>query len=383
MATSSPAKSAFAGSVLHQAAGHPGRKRLAVLNAASAGMLRLMPRIPDSVKKLLLGGKTIRIDGNTLDTTLQFMLTLQKSSGVSGLVASSDVGVARAQLRKLARVVTADIAVGVKDLTVTGAVGPLRARHYAPGEPVGAAGLRPLLVFFHGGGFVIGDIETHDALCRLICRDAEVHVLSIDYRLAPEHKAPAAVEDAYAAYRWAVDHVGELGADTARIAVGGDSAGGNLAAVVSQLALEDGAPLPALQLLIYPVTNYFSGETRSTTLFADGFFLTKKDMDWFRAHYLGGAAIDDSDPRISPLLADDLSGLPPALVLTGGFDPLRDEGAQYAEALAAAGVPVDHRQFGSLVHGFANFFPLGGASASATAELVSALRAHLDRGESA
>ncbi|MDT5111395.1 MAG: hypothetical protein QOE20_3285 [Mycobacterium sp.] len=343
-------------------------------------MLRLMPRIPDSVKKLLLGGKTIRIDGNTLDTTLQFMLTLQKSSGVSGLVASSDVGVARAQLRKLARVVTADIAVGVKDLTVTGAVGPLRARHYAPGEPVGAAGLRPLLVFFHGGGFVIGDIETHDALCRLICRDAEVHVLSIDYRLAPEHKAPAAVEDAYAAYRWAVDHVGELGADTARIAVGGDSAGGNLAAVVSQLALEDGAPLPALQLLIYPVTNYFSGETRSTTLFADGFFLTKKDMDWFRAHYLGGAAIDDSDPRISPLLADDLSGLPPALVLTGGFDPLRDEGAQYAEALAAAGVPVDHRQFGSLVHGFANFFPLGGGSANATAELVSALRAHLDRG---
>ncbi|MDT7756012.1 MAG: acetyl esterase [Mycobacterium sp.] len=129
MATSSPAKSAFAGSVLHQAAGHPGRSRLAVLNAASAGMLRLMPRIPDSVKKLLLGGKTITIDGNTLDTTLQFMLTLQKSSGVSGLVASSDVGVARVQLRKLARVVTADIAVGVKDLTVTGAAGPLRARH--------------------------------------------------------------------------------------------------------------------------------------------------------------------------------------------------------------------------------------------------------------
>jgi len=380
MATGSPAKSAFAASVQHQAAGHPGRSRLAVLNAASAGMLRLMPRIPDSLKKLLLGGKTITIDGNTLDTTLQLMLALQKSSRVNGFVASSDVGVARAQLRKLASMMPAASAVGVRDLTVTGAAGPLRARHYTPVDSLGAEGLRPLLVFFHGGGFVLGDLETHDALCQLICRDAEVHVLSIDYRLAPEHKAPAAVEDAYAAYLWAVDHVGELGADPARIAVGGDSAGGNLAAVASQLARHDGAPLPALQLLIYPVTNYFNGDTRSKTLFADGFFLTKKDMDWCDAHYLGGAALDASDPRISPLLADDLSGLPPALVLTGGFDPLRDEGAQYAEALAAAGVPVDHRQFRSLVHGFANFFPLGGGSASATAELVSALRAHLSRG---
>lgn len=348
-----------------------------MLNAASAGLLRLIPRIPNSAKNVLLGGKTITIDGNTLDTTLQFMLTLQKSSGVSGLVASSDVGVARTQLRKLSRSVTAAIAVGVKDLTVTGAAGPLRARHYVP---VSAIGAEPLLVFFHGGGFVIGDIETHDALCRLICRDAHVHVLSVDYRLAPEHKAPAAIEDAYAAYLWAVAHVGELGADPARIAVGGDSAGGNMATAVAHLARIHGAPAPALQLLMYPVTNFFSGDTRSKTLFADGFFLTKKDMDWFEAHYLDGAAIDASDPRVSPLLADDLSGLPPALVVTAGFDPLRDEGTQYAEAMAAAGVPVDHRQFGSLIHGFANFFPLGGGSASATAELVSALRAHLSRG---
>jgi acetyl esterase len=384
MATSSPAKSAFAAAVRHPAAGNPGRGRLAAVNAASAGMLRLMPRIPDSAKKVLLAGKTVTIDGNTLDTTLQLMLNLQKTSGVNGFVASSDVGVARAQLRKLARLMTADTAVRAKDLTVTGAAGPLRARHYIPGdspsEPVDAEGLRPLLVFFHGGGFVLGDIDTHDALCQVICRDADVHVLSIDYRLAPEHKAPAAVEDAYAAYLWAVDHVGELGADPTRIAVGGDSAGGNLAAVASQLARNAGAPLPVLQLLIYPVTNYFSGDTRSKTLFADGFFLTKKDMDWCRAHYLGGAAIKAADPRISPLLADDLSGLPPAVVVTGGFDPLRDEGTQYAEALAAAGVPVDHRQFGTLIHGFVNFFPLGGGSATATAEVVSALKAHLSRG---
>ena len=124
----------------------------------------------------------------------------------------------------------------------------------------------------------------------------------------------------------------------------------------------------------------FHSETRSKTLFADGFFLTKRDMDWFQAQYLEGASIDDADPRVAPLLADDLAGLPPALLLTGGFDPLRDEGNQYAAKLAAAGVPVDHRQYGSLVHGFANFFPLGGASATATAEVASALRAHLSRG---
>jgi acetyl esterase len=381
MTTSSPAKLAFAAAVRHPAAGNPGRGRLAAVNAASAGMLRLMPRIPDSAKKVLLAGKTVTIDGNTLDTTLQLMLTLQKTSGVNGFVASSDVGVARAQLRKLARVITAATAVRATELTVTGAAGPLRARHYTPSDTPGdPVRLRPLLVFFHGGGFVLGDIDTHDALCQVICRDADVHVLSIDYRLAPEHKAPAAVEDAYAAYLWAVDHVGELGVDPARIAVGGDSAGGNLAAVASQLARNEGAPLPALQLLIYPVTNYFSGDTRSKTLFADGFFLTKKDMDWCQAHYLGGDAVGAADPRISPLLADDLSGLPPAVVVTGGFDPLRDEGTQYAEALAAAGVPVDHRQFGSLIHGFANFFPLGGGSATAIAEVVSVLKGHLSRG---
>jgi acetyl esterase len=263
----------------------------------------------------------------------------------------------------------------------------MRARHYVPvndipvsgpGNPMGS---EPLLVFFHGGGFVVGDLETHDGLCRLMCRDAGVHVLAVDYRLAPEHKAPAAVEDCYAAYLWAVEHAAELGADSERVAVGGDSAGGNLATVVSRLARDDrdrGVPLPALQLLIYPATN-FAADTRSKTLFADGFFLTKRHMDWFRDSYLIGASIDRSDPRISPLLADDLAGLPPALLLTAGFDPLRDEGNLYAEALTAAGVAVDHRQYGSMIHAFTNFFPLGGGSAIATADMVSALKAHLSR----
>jgi acetyl esterase len=205
-----------------------------------------------------------------------------------------------------------------------------------------------------------------------------MHVLSVDYRLAPEHKAPAAAVDAFAAYQWAIENAQRMGADVERIAVGGDSAGGNLAAVVCQQARSSVTPLPALQLLIYPRTN-FAGETRSITLFADGYFLTKRDIDWFTDKYLDGASIEATDPQVSPLLADDLSGLPPALVLTGGFDPLRDEGNQYAEAMRAAGVAVDLRELGSLVHGFANFFPLGGGSTTATAEAISALRAHLNR----
>jgi acetyl esterase len=249
----------------------------------------------------------------------------------------------------------------------------MAARHYCPAT----AGPAPLLVFYHGGGWTIGDLDTHDALCRLTCRDADVHVLSIDYRLAPEHPAPAAVDDAYAAFLWAREHAGDLGAMSGKVAVGGDSAGGNLAAVVSQLARDDG-PMPVLQWLIYPRTD-FTAQTRSLSLFADGFLLTKRDIDWFEAQYLGGSGVEPMDPRVSPLLAGSLSGLPPALIATAGFDPLRDEGDRYAAALRAAGTAVDLRTAGSLTHGFASLFSLGGGSAVATTELVSALRAHLSR----
>jgi acetyl esterase len=356
----------------HRVAGHPSSARLAFLNAASGIGLRAIPKIPDAVKRLMLGRRSRTIDGNTLDTTLQLMLASLRVSGVSsGLVATNDIPAAREQLRKLALGMDSGISVGVEDLVIGGGIA---ARHYTPAgaEPA------PLLVFYHGGGFVVGDLETHDAPCRLLCRDAGVHVLSVDYRLAPEHPAPAGIDDCYAAYRWAREHASELGADPNRVAVGGDSAGGNLATVVSRLARDDGVRMPDLQLLLYPVTN-FGGETRSTTLFAADYFLSKADMDWFRANYLTESAIDKADPLVSPLLADDLSGLPPAVVVTGGFDPLRDEGTQYAEALAAAGVAVEHRHYGSLIHAFANFFPLGGGSASAMSEIASALRVHLSR----
>ena len=203
-------------------------------------------------------------------------------------------------------------------------------------------------------------------------------VVAVDYRLAPEHKAPAGCDDAYTAYLWALQNAAALGADPARVAVGGDSAGGNLSALVTQRARDDRAPLPALQVLIYPGTNA-AAQTRSMTLFANGFFLTRRDIEWFKATHLDGTGIGADDARVSPMHADDLSGLSPALIITAGFDPLRDEGRQYADALRAAGTPVDYREYGTVVHGFANFFALGGDSATATADFISAIRAHLTR----
>jgi acetyl esterase len=339
---------------------------------------RVIPWIPTGAKRVLSGGRSVIIDGNTLDPTLQLMLAGLHLAGIDGLVVGDDVAASRAQIRDIIlNLPGPQIHVTVNDISLPGPAGEIPARHYRPvSAPSEEA--TPVLVFYHGGGWTIGDLDTHDALCRLTCRDAGIHVLSIDYRLAPEHPAPAAVEDAYAAFEWAHEHAAEFGADPGRIAVGGDSAGGNLAAVVCQLARDAGGPAPVLQWLIYPRTD-FGAQTRSLSLFARGFLLTKRDMDFFESQYLGASGLDKADPRVSPLLAESLSGLAPALIAVAGFDPLRDEGESYASALRAAGTAVDLRSMGSLTHGFANLFPLGGGSATATTELISALRAHLSR----
>ena len=354
---------------------HRASPRDRVLNAASKATAHTIPRIPDRLKRLMMGGRTVTIDGNTLDTTLRLGLIVQRFSGNQGLILSEDVAIARTQLNKVvAQFPRVKVETTSTDVSLPGPAGEIRARHYRTN-----AGGAPLLVYYHGGGFVVGGVDTtHDNLCEVICNDAGVHVLSVDYRLAPEHKAPAAVQDAYAGYRWALDHAAELGADPDRVAVGGDSAGGNLAALVAQRARDDGARAPVLQLLLYPMTN-FAAQTRSQGLFADGFFLRRWDRDFCDDKYIGGSGIEPTDPRVSPLLADDLSGLPPALLITAGFDPLRDEGRQYAEALRAAGNSVDAREFGSMIHSFPNFIGLGGGSVTATAEVTSALRAHLSR----
>jgi acetyl esterase len=233
----------------------------------------------------------------------------------------------------------------------------------------------PALVFFHGGGWTIGDLDTHDVVCRQLALGARCAVFSVDYRLAPEHPFPAAVEDCFSATRFIFDHAEKIRIDPDRIAVGGDSAGGNLAAVVSQLAVAEGGPVPAFTWSLYPVTD-LSVKRDSYRLFSEGYVLTEEQMDWYRTHYLQDehAALD---PRASPLLADDLAGLPPAYVATAGFDPLRDEGEEYARRLRDAGVPVTLRRHAGLVHGFLNAVGSTRFGRIAMQEAVGALRVGL------
>lgn len=223
--------------------------------------------------------------------------------------------------------------------------GPVRIRVYRPAG--GARGL-PALVYFHGGGWVAGSLDTHDGVCRALCARTPCAVVSVDYRLAPEHRFPAAVEDAWAATAWVAEHAGSIGGDASRIAVGGDSAGGTLAAVVALRARDHGLAL-GLQLLVYPATDH-DLETPSYREFASGYGLTRDGMRWYWGHYLGPDG-DGSRPEASPLRADDLTGVAPACVLTVEFDPLRDEGEAYAERLRAAGVPVERRRAAGLIHG--------------------------------
>ncbi len=225
----------------------------------------------------------------------------------------------------------------------------ITVRLYRP-EGVSGSTALPALIFFHGGGWVIGDLETHDVLCRQLTAGAGISVVNVDYRLAPEHKFPAALDDAWAATRWVAAHAADLGVDPARLAVGGDSAGGNLAAVVALLARDHGGPSLALQVLTYPVTDV-AAESPSYDEFADGFMLTRESMRWFIAHYLPDRH-DAHDWRLSPLRAPSLAGVAPALVVTAGFDPLRDEGEAYARRLRDAGVRVDTICYGGMIHGF-------------------------------
>jgi acetyl esterase len=242
--------------------------------------------------------------------------------------------------------------VGPKDVPVGGvknlAAGDVAMRMYTPVASGGGA--LPTLVYFHGGGFVIGDLETHDGLCRQFANEGGFAVIAVDYRRAPEHKFPAALDDAIAAVEWVEAHASELGVDANRIAVGGDSAGGALAAAVAQHAKAKGAPKIAYQMLLFPVTQ-IGGETSSLREFAVGYFLDKATLDWFFGHYLPTGQ-DKSDPRVSPLNAADFKGLPSAYVMLGGFDPLHDEGMQYAKKLRDAGVAVEIADYPGLVHCF-------------------------------
>ncbi|WP_199253538.1 alpha/beta hydrolase [Mycolicibacterium mengxianglii] len=344
---------------------------------------KVLTVLPARLAVLLSGRRPIVVDGNPLDPTLQLFLTLLRRTGVTGMLTGSgdavDVAKSRAGMRDTCIGLGGPGApVEVENLSAPGPAGPLGIRRYRS-DPA-AVGAVPALVYFHGGGFVVGDLDCYDALCRRLCRDLGVDVFSVDYRLAPQHKAPAAVEDCCAAYEWLVTHAADLGVCADRIVVGGDSAGGALTAVVTHWARDQARnrPLaqPCLQLLIYPVT-VMTAQTRSRTLFAAGYLLTGADMDTFARLYVEGSGLAGTDPRVSPLLARDLSGLPPAIVITAGYDPLRDEGEQYAEALVQAGVSVTHLQMGGMIHGFINFPGLGGGVERSLAEVISTVGAHL------
>ena len=240
----------------------------------------------------------------------------------------------------------------VIDLGIPGPAGEIILRIY---RPFGTTKKSPALIYFHGGGWVVGGLDSHDGICRWLCARSGCVLISTDYRMAPEHKFPAAVEDCLATTEWVVSNAAELGIDGTRVAVGGDSAGGNLAAVVSQLAHQSGGPEIAYQLLIYPATDMTMSEPSHQEL-AQGYRLTKPLMEWFINHYLNNDS-ERTDPKASPMLNEISNGLPPALVITAGFDPLRDEGIIYADKLAAAGVETTHICYDGMIHGF---FGMGG-----------------------
>jgi acetyl esterase len=334
-------------------------------------VLRTLGALPTGAQRLI-GGRPIRIDGQELHTEVQMALRLLNlAAGETFETLPLDQG--RAQISSEAWVFGDAIPVGtVRDLTVPGPAGPIPARLY---HPSGLEEPSALLVYYHGGGWVLGDLEVSDSACRVLAVNAGLSVLSVDYRLAPEHRFPAAVDDAVAAFRYAVDHAASLGVDPAAVGVGGESAGGNLAAVVSQITTAEPGPAPAFQLLFFPVTD-LSTKHRSYRLFPEGFFLTEAQMDWYRGHYLADPS-HAFDPRVSPLLAEDLTGLPHAYVAVAGFDPLRDEGEAYARRLKQAGVPVTLRRHSGLVHGIINATGVGQAGREALLEAAGALRVGL------
>jgi acetyl esterase len=259
-----------------------------------------------------------------------------------------DPAVFRAQVREM-RVAAPEEPIGsVENRSIPGPAGSLPVRVYTPRER--ERGALPVLAFFHGGGFVIGDLDSHDGTCRALANTARCAVVAVDYRLAPEAKFPAAAEDCYAATCWIVDNAAALGVDPARIAVGGDSAGGNLAAVTALLARDRRGPRIAHQLLVYPVIDC-AFDTASYRENADGYFLTREMMRWFWHHYLEKPE-QAGDPYASPIRAATLSSVAPATVITAEYDPLRDEGEAYAARLLAAGVPATVTRYDGVIHGF-------------------------------
>jgi acetyl esterase len=302
-----------------------------------------------------------------LDPQAQALLDLIEGTGAFTLTPETEPQ----QLRDLYASLSVPVSIAVnrvEDRVIHGPSGPVPVRVYRPeGEAP-----KPAIVYYHGGGWVIGSLETHDDGCRALANAVDAVVISVDYGLAPEHRFPAPVEDAVTALGWVHEHADDLGADPARLAVAGDSAGGNLAAVVAQIARDSGGPPVCFQLLVYPVTDY-EFDSLSMNDNAEGYFLTRDAMRWFYSHYLNDPSEAD-DPRVSPIRAPDLSGLPPAFVVTAEFDPLRDQGIAYAAAMRDAGTVVEAKSYPGMFHGFMSMVAFLDAGKVAFDDAVAALR---------
>ena len=343
----------------------PVSRRAALEGKAARAMLQL----PRPVLVRMSGGTRRTHDGYVLDEQIQLVLFLFDKLGKKH---THELSVAQARreldVNALAFAPPRRSLETVENRRIATPAGEIPVRIY---HPRGLRDAAPAVVIFHGGGWVIGSLDSHDPVCGEIADDAACVVISVDYRLAPEHPFPAAVDDATAAFRWVVANAASLGVDPQRIAVMGDSAGGNLAAVVA-LDTRDDAVRPCFQVLVYPAVDLTRSFPSHRTL-AKGYFLEEATMDWFIDHYAPNKA-DHRLPRASPIFAKSLAGLPPALVQTAGFDPLRDEGQAYADKLAEAGVSVQHQCYGSTIHGYFNMSGTIEAAKRPVLDAIHALR---------
>ena len=311
-------------------------------------VLSVVLSLPTPVLRVLAGGGVMFQGGRTLEPRLQYLANAARGAQ-GGAFTPETLRTASAEALAL---VAGGPELGVRHeaLSIAAPQGPVAARVY---RPIGQDPKAPVMVFAHMGGGVIGDLETCHVFCTILAKIARCAVLSVDYRLAPEHRFPAGLEDVLTAYRWARDNAQSFGGAAGRVAIGGDSMGGNFAAAIAQTLKHAGEPQPALQLLIYPCVDLAS-ETPSMTTYANAYPLSRGLMEWFAAQYLGPDG-DPTDPRASPIRAEDLSGLAPAVVVTAGFDPLVDQGEAYARRLRDAGVQVVYRCYDSLAHAFTTF----------------------------
>lgn len=333
---------------------------------------RLLAHLPAPVQLRLARLMGYQYDYAGLDPHIRLLLAFRQMEGGGSLVTRDAVKSRRHFRREMLSIVTKPTAVAqVKNFQIDGPAGKLNVRHYLPEQHQGV----PLLVFYHGGGFVVGDLDTHDEACRLLCHYGRMQVLSVDYRLAPESPAPAAVDDCVAALQWAKAHASELGADPARVCVGGDSAGGNLSAVVSQQT-KDSADAPAAQLLFYPVVDLVN-EYQSRKAFTQGLFLSDMDIEEANYAYVGLSDLSLQDPLVTPMLGD-LSNLPPALVVSAAYDVLCDEGEAYAQRMRELGNRVMLDRIENHGHGFINLTALNPSAKQTTIRIAQDFRSFVD-----